>query len=154
VATEAILTLGQAFEVAYQLALVSHTQSRDQKGHMRSKSANQLSTATTTTTTNKSTSPHSRPKRDLHHQKHGLVSNLTANNNQQQQGQAHHYRSQSVNDIPPPPTHGTISKSTSNSPQIHPHVKQDFYKIPRADSFNFSSNSNLARAPIVSKEEL
>lgn len=40
------MTLGQAFEVAYQLALVSQTQ-RENRGHVRSKSATQLSTKST-----------------------------------------------------------------------------------------------------------
>jgi len=135
VATEAILTLGQAFEVAYQLALVSQTQGRDNKGHMRSKSANQLSSKS-------SFSPNSKLKREK-----GLnSSNVKIANN--------HCRSQSVNDIPPPPILHGLSKSSSNSPQIDPHYKSDYCKIPRAESFNFSSNSHLARAPIVSKEEL
>ena len=149
VATEAILTLGQAFEVAYQLAVSNRSQSRDYKGHMRSKSANQLST--------KSTCPPS-----------VCVSKLkqeTTSKSQTHIAASNHIRSQSVNDIPPPVL-PVAARSTSNSPQTHHHHHNRNSKdnrFPRAESFSYSCSSsnssgshsnNLSRAPIVSKEEL
>lgn len=157
VATEAILTLGQAFEVAYQLALSSSKQSRDYKGHMRSKSANQLSTTTN------GCAP-TNLKRDKCHD------NVVA---------ANHFRSHSVTEIPSPVV--PLTKSASNSPQIQHYQSKSpspssAYGLPRAESFSCTSSKNYnnnhhhissssgggnhnkapinARAPIVSEDEL
>lgn len=128
VATEAILTLGQAFEIAYMLAVTNRSQTKDHKGHTRSKSANQLYQSTESTVCAKL-------KRDSYQ------SHIPTNN---------HCRS--VNDIDTPPVLLTTN-SASNSPQTQPHHKD--HLLPRAESFSFSSHSTaFTRAPIVSKEEL
>lgn len=158
------------------MALANRKQSKDHKTHTRSKSANQLSTkshsssmvsssGSASSAASKSSSGSSnnrRPDQYILQSSSSVIPAATpytqytpviapiypaANNNG-----AQHCRSQSVNDIPPPVI-AALAKSASNSPQIHGHHHKA-YGFPRAESFSFSSHSNLTRAPLVSKEEL
>ena len=141
--------MGQAFEVAYQLALVNQTQNRENRGHVRSKSATQLSTKSV-----------------------GRVRNTRDKYQSMCGGDQSHSRSHSVADIPVPSApHGSssASNSASNSPQPQgssnhggggSNKKEFGHGLPRAESFSHgggfgaASPQHLSRAPFVSKEEL
>jgi len=137
------LTLGQAFEVAYQLALSVRKEGNESRRHIRSKSANQLSTNISIPDTN---SRSYGGENDSFH---------SANNKQHQLRQhQQHSRSHSVTDLPPIPLSIPTPQPTPNS---H-HILKD-QKLPRAESFSFTTQTAkvhqlFSRAPIVSKEEL
>lgn len=153
-ATEVILTLGQAFEVAYQMAL------KDKLGShaIRSQSANQLATlagsSKSTTAAKMSVSPDSAPDPAGRDADHTTTLNSTSCANPKMKSRSKSVPNPNLHTVNPNPTQDSNSNSSSGSTTTAANCNpsSNSASTPSANSIassNLNSTTNQTTKPLV-----